>query len=146
MKSSLTLSVLALTTALATTAPAYAADNNVSAGSTRRVIDSGGPVDWASQDNYWRKTYPSRPYYSTSRTYNTYEPAYRYGADIYAKNPGVSYDMLDQAQLRRDWEQSRGTSKLSWDDANSATRDAYNRLYENRNKTTESGAPKAGRL
>ena len=122
MKHVPTLSLLALGAALIFQNPAYAAD--------RRVIDSGGPVDWAAQDTYWQKTYPTRPYHTAAKTYETYQPAYRYGADIYAKNPGVTYDKLDQAQLRRDWNDARGTSKLSWEEANPATRDAYMRLYE----------------
>lgn len=119
------LSVLALGAALALQTPAYALD--------RRVIDSGGPVDWASQDSYWQQNYPSRPYHTTTKTYEIYQPAYRYGADIYSKNPGVTYDKLDQAQLRRDWQDARGTSQLSWEDANPATRDAYMRLYDAHN-------------
>lgn len=140
MKTNITLSLLAIGTAFAATAPAFAVDNNVSA-INRRVIDSGGPVDWASQDTYWQKTYPSRPYYTTQRTYENYQPAYRYGGDIYSKNPGVSYDKLDQAQLRRDWDNARGTSTLTWEDANPATRDAYTRLYEHRTATDAAGNP-----
>lgn len=122
MKHRSTLSLLALGAALTFHVPAYAVDG--------RVIDSGGPVDWAAQDSYWQQTYPTRPYHTTAKTYDTYQPAYRYGADIYGKNPGVTYDELDQAQLRRDWNDARGASKLSWEDANPATRDAYMRLYD----------------
>lgn len=134
MKSSLTLSALAVATALAAAYPAYSADPAATA-ANRRVIDFGGPVDWAAQDSYWQQQYPSRPYYSTERTYENYQPAYRYGSDIYRKNPGVNYDQLDQAQLRRDWENARGSSTLNWEDANQAARDAYTHLYEHRNQS-----------
>jgi hypothetical protein len=85
-------------------------------------------ANWDSQESYWRKTYPSRPYYNSSRDYTTYEPAYRYGVDLYNQNPGKSYSQLDQSKLNTGWTSARGSSALDWNAAQLATRDAYDRM------------------
>lgn len=93
-------------------------------------IQSGGSVNWNTENTYWRSNYPSRPYYNKSRNYSVYEPAYRYGVDLYNKNTDKSYEDLNQAQLRTDWEQMRGKSTLTWEQAQDAVRDSYNRAYQ----------------
>lgn len=89
-------------------------------------------VNWNEENSYWRDNYASRPYYQKSRDYSTMEPAYRYGMDMYNQYPDRRYDQLDRSELERGWNQTRGDSNLEWNDAEHATRDAYNRLYENR--------------
>ena len=89
--------------------------------------------NWDSQNSYWRNNYISRPYYNSTRDYSLYEPAYRYGYDMYSRNSGKTYNDLSQEELRRGWEQARGNSNLNWNDAQMATRDSYNRLYDTRN-------------
>jgi hypothetical protein len=90
-----------------------------------------GDTSWNSQNTYWRNTYSSRPYYSSSRDYSLYEPAYRYGVDLYNRNMCKPYESLSANQLNSGWGQARGTSSLNWNDAQVATRDAYNRMYQN---------------
>lgn len=100
------------------------------------TMSGGGTMtgsSWDSQSTYWRNNYPKRPYYSSSRDFSVYEPAYRYGVDLYSRHPGTPYESLDQAQLRSGWEQAHGNSDLSWNEAQKATRDAYERMYKNRN-------------
>lgn len=99
---------------------------------------------WDAQNNYWRNNYSSRPYFSSSRNYSTYEPAYRYGVDMYNRNPGVRWEDIDQAQLSSGWVRTRGNSSLSWSDAQMATQDAYNRMYENRSSRMGSNTSTGG--
>jgi len=87
--------------------------------------------NWNSENTYWRENYSSRPYYNRSRNYSVYEPAYRYGVDLYSRNPGRSFEDLSQSDLNSGWSSSRGTSDMDWQTAEPATRDAYNRLYNN---------------
>ena len=92
---------------------------------------------WSSENIYWRNKYRERPYYTNTRDYSLYEPAYRYGVDMYNRNADRRFDSLSQSELNRGWSQARGNSTLNWDEARSATRDAYNRLYEmNRDANT----------
>lgn len=103
-----------------------------------RVTASSG-MDWNSQNTYWRDNYASRPYAGT-RSYSTYEPAYRYGVETYNRNQGKRYEDLSQDELNRGWTQARGSSSMNWNDAQQATRDSYNRLYENRASATSGSA------
>ncbi len=107
-------------------------------GSGTNNVNTNSSLDnrWEDQNKYWRNKYPSSSYYNSSRDYTTYEPAYRYGVDLYNRNPNMSYDQLDQAQLSGGWDKARGSSSLDWSDAQMATRDAYNRMYDNRNSNS----------
>lgn len=98
----------------------------------------GKPLDWTTENDYWIHNYASRPYYTSTRTYSAYEPAYRYGVDTYVKNIGRAYNQLDQEELRKGWEAARANSGLTWDEAQSATRDAYERMYLNSGAGTSS--------
>ncbi len=96
------------------------------------AIGSNARANWGTENTYWQDHYSSAPYYSNSRNYSIYAPAYQYGVDLYNKNPGVPYSSLNQEQLNSGWSNARNQSQLDWSDAQLATRDAYNRLYENR--------------
>ncbi len=89
-----------------------------------------GDAYWESENKYWRSTYPTRSYYSSSKDYTIYEPAYRYGVDLYNRTPHTRYQDLDQIELRNRWSRFRGESSLSWDDAEAATRDAYEHMMQ----------------
>jgi hypothetical protein len=93
-------------------------------------VNPGMNANVDTETNYWHDNFVSRPYYSKDRDYQAYAPAYRYGVNTYRDNKGRPYSELDQERLRRGWEQARGTSRLSWNDAQLAARDSYNRLYE----------------
>ncbi len=93
--------------------------------------------NWTTENKYWRDNFVSRPYYKNNMDYSQYEPAYRYGTDLYAKYPNKRYDELDQKTLRSDWERMNGAD-LSWDRANLAARDAYEHMY--RYRTSDAGS------
>jgi hypothetical protein len=88
------------------------------------------------ENSYWQANYSSRPYYDKDKDYALYAPAYKYGVDLYKLNPGKRYEELDQVQLRNDWNrnQHKEDTGLVWGDAQAATRDAYNRIYEANHK------------
>lgn len=80
------------------------------------------------EDAFWKENYPQTDYYRKDVEYSHIQPAYRYGWESRAANaPESSFDEAE-ARLRRDWEKRRGTSKLSWDQARPATRDAWDRV------------------
>jgi hypothetical protein len=137
------------TAAIAVSSSAYAADPVVTGATTRTDTTSttttpvlGGTntettatTTWNTERKYWQDTYPTRSYYTQNRQYTTYEPAYRYGVETYYRTGGRNYTDLNQEELRKGWEQARDGSTLTWEEAQSATRDAYGRLYEKKTTT-----------
>jgi hypothetical protein len=90
-----------------------------------------------TEDAYWRDEHTRRPYYSSGRRYEDYEPAYRLGYRAYDVHKGEYDDRLDD-DLRRTYEGDwRKGSSLEWDDARHAVRDAYTRRAHNRRRSSE---------
>jgi len=83
-------------------------------------------TDPVAEDAYWKDNYSSRPYITPGATYDDYGPAYRHGVDAYSRNPERSFDDVEP-ELSRDWGTTRGKSKLEWEHAKHATRDAWDR-------------------
>ncbi len=88
-----------------------------------------GAIEWESDNDYWRKNYPSRPYYNSTMEYGVYEPAYHYGTDAYRRHEGRRYEEVE-AELKAGWEKLKDKSGLAWEQAKDAIRDAYNRAYD----------------
>jgi uncharacterized protein (TIGR02271 family) len=105
-------------------------------------------IDPVAEDTYWKSNYSSRPYVAKEAAYTQYRPAYRYGVTAATKIEGKTFEDVE-ADLRKDWGHSRGKSKLAWEDAKPAVRDAYDRvltLHEERlhahKDTVQTGAVK----
>jgi hypothetical protein len=82
------------------------------------------------EDDYWRNEFPRRPYAVASRYgWDDYWPAYRFGYERFPAYDGRGFDEVE-SELAHDWENVRGTSRLRWDEARVATRDAYERLAQ----------------
>lgn len=81
-------------------------------------------IDPTAEEAYWRKNYSSRPYVTRGATFDEYGPAYRYGVDAYGRHEGRSFEQAEP-ELMRDWDRAKGTSKLTWENAKHATRDAW---------------------
>ena len=86
-------------------------------------------IDPKAEDAYWRKNYSSRPYVTTDTPYDEYAPAYRYGVDAATLYPGRSFDDVE-SDLSAKWNSARGKSRLEWDRAKHATRDAWQRVSD----------------
>jgi hypothetical protein len=86
---------------------------------------AGAAVNPAQEDAYWRGAYTGESYYSPMMSYDDYAPAYRLGYS----NRG-RYSSFDEAEtsLSRDWESTKGTSRLSWPEARHAARAAWHRV------------------
>ena len=100
-------------------------------------------VDPVAEDAYWRDNYSSRPYASGS-DYAEYGPAYGYGVDAYKRYPGRTFDDVE-AELSRDWNSRRGTSRLEWERAKHATRDAWQRLSDAVERATPGDSDRDGK-
>lgn len=86
-------------------------------------------IDPTVEDAYWRDNYQTRPYVDGERSYDDYGPAYGYGVSAYDRFPGRSFDEVEP-ELSRDWGTTRGNSRLEWDSAKHATRDAWQRVSD----------------
>jgi ElaB/YqjD/DUF883 family membrane-anchored ribosome-binding protein len=98
-------------------------------GSTGSVAGTGATTVGSFEDAYWRAKYRDEPYYSSSRSYDDYAPAYRL-AHQRRTQYGGSYD-ASEGQLASEWERAKGVSRLTWHEAKQATRAAWNRLEGN---------------
>lgn len=88
-------------------------------------------IDPTVEDGYWKANYATRSYAEKNVRYDAYQPAYRTGYEGYARYPGKKFDDVEP-HLRKEYEQSKGSSSLAWDKARHATRDAWNRLEKAR--------------
>src|SRR5262249_3620980 len=86
-------------------------------------------IDPAQEERYWKKEYRNRPYYTKGCTFDTYQPAYRYGVEAGNRNPGESFWEIE-SRLSRAWAKARGDSELTWGQARDAVRDAYDRTLQ----------------
>jgi hypothetical protein len=78
------------------------------------------------EDSYWRENYYKLDYIRPEDRYEDYAPAYRYGRDARIRYRDRSFEDVD-AMLERDWETVKGDSRLAWDHARHAVRDAWER-------------------
>jgi hypothetical protein len=80
-----------------------------------------GPFD----DNAWRAGFSARPYVTgKDSSYDDYSPAYRYGWESRSRYPGRSFEDVEN-DLERGWDKAKGKSKLTWERAKLAVRDAW---------------------
>jgi hypothetical protein len=85
---------------------------------------AGHKIDPTVENTYWSIAYASAPYVESGSLYVTYQPAYKYGWESYARHPGKRFDEVE-TDLARGWENARGSCSLSWNQAKEAARDAW---------------------
>lgn len=86
-------------------------------------------IDPTSEATYWRENFKNRPYAANAASFDDYGPAYNYGVTSYGKHTGRNFDDIE-TELSRDWDAVRGKSKLTWNNARVATRDAWDRVND----------------
>jgi hypothetical protein len=85
----------------------------------------GEMIDPTTDDNWLRENFKSRPYVEEGDTFETFQPAYRYGATAESKFGDAGFDSMDE-DLERDWEEN-DVDELPWPRARQAVRDGYER-------------------
>ncbi|PYQ67242.1 MAG: hypothetical protein DMF54_05135 [Acidobacteria bacterium] len=99
----------------------------VGGGAAGHAVAEG--LDPTVEEAYWRRTYITRPYYRAGRTYEDYEPAYRYGWESAIRPEYRSRKFEDvESDLERGWDKVKGKTKEGWRDVREATRDAWYRV------------------
>ena len=107
----------------------------------KAAAEAINPTD---EDAYWRENYRTRQYVQPGADYDQYEPAYRHGYTAYTRYPGRNFDEVE-ADLRTDWDRSRGRSSLEWDRAKHASRDAWQRVKDRVERAVPGDADRDGK-
>lgn len=81
-------------------------------------------------DRHFSQTYDKADYYSDGYSYDDYRAAYRYGTRERSARPDASWSPATESELERGWERAKGESRLGWQDARAAVRDAWHRVEE----------------
>ncbi|MFC3127921.1 hypothetical protein [Coralloluteibacterium stylophorae] len=89
-------------------------------------IDPTGEID------YWREAHAERPYVAENREAGydydrDYAAAYGFGLQAREANQDRHWDEGLEGDLGRDWDKHRGDSRLDWELARPAARDAWDR-------------------
>ena len=83
----------------------------------------------AGESGHWRETHSSRPYVIPGSSYDDYAGAYALGEGARSRYPVEDFDSLDE-KLAAEWITSRHTSRLEWNQARPAAREAWERTPE----------------
>src|SRR5674476_1184236 len=94
---------------------------------------AGEALDPKVENAYWRENYRNRPYYRAGKEYSVYEPAYRYGWESanHTDYRGRKFHEVEN-DLERGWEKAKGQAKDCLLYTSDATRDAWNRVRDER--------------
>ncbi len=84
-------------------------------------------IDPTAEDAYWNENYKLQPYFIGDHDYNDYGPAYRMGYEGQGRHKGRTFDDAEP-ELAREWNSTRGKSRLEWDSARDAVRDGWHRV------------------
>jgi hypothetical protein len=83
--------------------------------------------DPTAEDAYWRANYRGRPYIEKGAAYEAYQPAYQYGWEARNRSRDREFDEIEP-ELKKGWTSRH--SKLGWEQAKKATRDAWDRVRQ----------------
>lgn len=82
-------------------------------------------LTYANIDEYYGDRYKKADYFDSEYSFDDYRPAYRYGVYSRTRQPDADWDDRLESELSEEWEEFKGDSRLAWDKAKHATRDAW---------------------
>jgi hypothetical protein len=89
----------------------------------------GKEVDLTPHVQWWREHFAERRH-DLPGGFEAYEPAFRYGTEQYLLSDRPrDFDEV-QEELRLGWLDARGDSRMDWEAAQPAVRDAWERLHD----------------
>ena len=81
---------------------------------------------YETTDRTWRDQHKTRDYFDKNMDFERdYRPAYRYGTYLRSQNPKRNWDTNAETEFGRRWDNIKGDSRLTWDRAKLAARDAW---------------------
>jgi hypothetical protein len=90
-------------------------------------VEAGFERLFTDEDDYWRENYQGHPYVAAGEPYETYRPAYRYGARSRVQHLDSGWEDVE-SDLERGWERFKGQSRLTWHQAKDAVRDGWHHV------------------
>jgi hypothetical protein len=89
----------------------------------------GEMIDPTTEDNWLRDNFSSRPYVTKGETFDTYQPAYRYGGEAECRYGDEDFDTIEP-ELEQRWTTTDKNMPMPWVKARSAVKDAYDRTVQ----------------
>ncbi|QYR53268.1 glycine zipper domain-containing protein [Lysobacter soyae] len=85
-------------------------------------------IDPTGEAEYWKSEYQSRPYFNKQYDYESdYSPAYAYGNQVRSEYANRKWDSSLESDIKQGWEKAKAKSRLTWEEAKDAVRDAFDR-------------------
>jgi len=93
---------------------------------------------YEDSDRYFASRFEHAPYRIGGDSFDDYRPAYRYGTQSRTRYPERDWDDRLEGDLKQGWETAKDTSRLTWERAKAAVKDAFNSHDEySRNRRPE---------
>lgn len=80
---------------------------------------------YEASDRHFSSRFESAPYRQADDSFDDYQPAYRYGTQGRTRYGERDWDDSMENEMRDGWEKAKGTSRLTWERAKAAVRDAF---------------------
>jgi hypothetical protein len=88
----------------------------------------GEMIDPTTEDNWLRENFKSRPYVRQGETFETYHPAYHFGAQAESLYGEREFDVLEP-ELQHGWN-DQDEPVMPWEKARGAVKDSYERTVQ----------------
>jgi len=88
-------------------------------------------VNPTEEEEYWKDSYRSEPYYMKGKPYEHYAPAYRTGWEGRVLHDGHSFEEAESDLIAR-YNQTRTEDDVAWNDVKPAVHAAWDRVDHNR--------------
>ena len=86
-------------------------------------------IDPTREEAYWRAHYANASYHKEGYDFDRdLHPAYAVGYANRARYPADARFEDHESDLERSWHEVRGESRMAWEDARQASKDAWNRI------------------
>jgi hypothetical protein len=89
----------------------------------------GEMIDPTTEDNWLRDNFALRPYVQKGETFETYHPAYLYGAEAESRYGDEEFERMEP-ELESEWHNAATPAPMPWARARGAVKDAYDRCCE----------------
>jgi Glycine zipper len=89
----------------------------------------GEMIDPTTEDNWLRDNFSSRQYVTKGETFDTYQPAYRYGGEAEYRYGDDDFETIEP-ELEHRWTTTGKNMPMPWVKARSAVKDAYDRTVQ----------------
>lgn len=80
---------------------------------------------YESSDRYFASRFDNAAYRAGDESFDEYRPAYRYGTYARSRYQDRDWDDRLEGELKEGWDKAKGTSRLTWERAKAAVKDAF---------------------